>query len=182
MGNGWSEGNTEYNSVKIQVNNTSTSINDGYWYCNAAGSHCNYFCGKAWQANGKLNGAVALFGDDNCDDVDGITVYKGNNAKTSVKKLMPGDMMVISQVGPLKNVKPWVVTDKASITGAFYHFNAVVDDNVGNEEHEQFWFIDKFVYYFDEAGYVTIAFTGSAGETMVYETLESVNAAKASIL
>jgi hypothetical protein len=187
MGNTWSPGNTDYNSVKIPVNTTISSINVGDWYCNSVGNppSCNYFCAKAWQGGGKLNAAVALIAGSECDAVDGITVYKGNNAKTNVKKLLPGDMMVISQVGPLKNVKPWVTSDKASISGAFYHANYLTDDDfVGqtNVDVEEFWFIDNFVYYFDQAGFVTIAFTGSAGETIVYDTLESTSAAKVTVL
>jgi hypothetical protein len=57
-----------------------------------------------------------------------------------------------------------VTSDKASISGAFYH--AVVRDD------KEFWFIDNFVYYFNQAGFVTIAFTGSAGSTQVFDTLE----------
>jgi hypothetical protein len=46
----------------------------------------------------------------------------GNNAKTNVKKLLPGDMMVISQVGPLKNVKPWVtVLSHNAVVGGGRH-------------------------------------------------------------
>ncbi len=149
-------GNTHFNSVKIPVNATITSIDTGYWYCNTIYSlQCNSFCAKAWQVGGRLNAAVALIADD-CDALDGITVYKGNNAKTNVKKLLRGDKpMVISQVGPLKNVKPWVITDKASVSGAFYN---PADDQ---GDIEEFWFIDNFVYFFDQAGFVGVCWANT---------------------
>jgi hypothetical protein len=188
MGNVWSPGITDYNSVKIPVSTTITSIDAGVWYCNSSKDEpsCNVFCAKAWQGGGKLNAAVALIAGSDCDDVDGITVYKGNNAKTNVKKLLPGDMMVISQVGPLKNVKPWVTSDKASISGAFFKGNYDTDDCVDDEcieiDVEEFWFIDNFVYYFDQAGFVTIAFTGSAGKTKIYDALAVTSTAKVTVL
>lgn len=117
------------------------------------------FCAKAWQVPGKGYYAAAGITDQDTAGITTLKGFKGNGAKTTTaKNLNPGEVFVVSQVGPLKNPKPWAVSDKASIAGAIF------DD--------QLLFVNTFLYYFDEQGSVTVGYSGSAGETFISSNAE----------
>jgi hypothetical protein len=143
-------GNINSGKVPIEGN----SINAGDFYCVPTDTAAStiLLCAKAWLVPGKGYYAAAGIGDSNSDSITTFKAFKGNGAKTTEMYLEPGDVFVVSQVGPIKKALPWVVTDKSSVAGAIF------------EDLDQLLFADFLLYYFESDG-VTVGYSGSVGYT-----------------